>query len=203
MNEFIFVHDFSFYNRTMQTIIEPNEVLRDVAERLERGAIAYMLSGSMAMMYYATPRYTADIDIVLELNADKATKIPTLFEPDYYVPHNQIKAAVARRSMFNLIHHESSFKIDCIVKKDSEFQENAFANRQKVNYFDFDVWIIGKEDLIIAKLLWAKDSRSEFQMRDVVNLLKFGFEQSYIEGWTQKLNVNDLFEECLEKLKNE
>jgi len=48
----------------MTKIIEPIEVLRDVTERLDNGKIAYMLTGSMAMMYYATPRYTADIDIV-------------------------------------------------------------------------------------------------------------------------------------------
>ncbi|MDQ3324004.1 MAG: hypothetical protein M3525_16440 [Acidobacteriota bacterium] len=187
----------------MSEIIEPNEILRDVAERFESGGIAYMLSGSMAMMYYATPRYTADIDIVVELNAAKGKQIASLFEPDYYVPHNRIKDAIARQSMFNLIHHASSFKIDCFIKKNSEFQQNALENRQRVNYFDFEVWITDKEDLIISKLLWVKDTRSGFQMRDIVNLLKSGFEQFYIANWSEKLGVNDLFEECLEKLRNE
>jgi len=187
----------------MSIIIEPNEILRDVVERLENIEIVYMLSGSMAMMYYATPRYTADIDIVLELDASRAAKISTVFEPDYYVPHNRIRDAIARRSMFNLIHHASSFKIDCIIKKDTEFQQNAFVNRVKVNYFDFAVWIIGKEDLIISKLLWAKDTRSEFQIRDIVNLLKFGFEQSYIENWSEKLALKSMFAECLKKLRDE
>ncbi|MDQ6788169.1 MAG: hypothetical protein M3033_15295 [Acidobacteriota bacterium] len=185
----------------MREIIEPNEILRDVVERLESGGIAYMLSGSMAMMYYAVPRYTADIDIVLELNKGKAAEIPALFEPDYYVPHRRIKDAILRQSMFNLIHHESSFKVDCIIKKNSVFQENAFINRERVNYFDFEVWIIGKEDLIISKLLWAKESRSDFQARDIVNLMKFGFEKSYIEEWTKRLDVNDFFVECLNKLQ--
>ncbi len=194
-------NDFLQIQNKMSVIIEPNEILRDVVERLERGGIAYMLTGSMAMMYYATPRYTADIDIVIELNAEKMAEIPFLFEPDYYVPHNRIKDAVTRKSMFNLIHQASSFKIDCIVKKDSEFQQNAFAGRHKTNYADFDVWLIRKEDLIISKLLWAKDSRSDFQIRDIINLLKFGFEQSYIEIWSDKLGVNNLFFECLEKLR--
>lgn len=196
------VHDICFIIQfNMSEIIEPNKVLHDVVKRLESVKIAYMLTGSMAMMYYATPRYTADIDIVIELNAEKIIEISTLFEPDYYVPHKRITDAVNRKSMFNLIHQTSSFKIDCIIKKDSEFQQNAFENRQRVNYADFDVWLIRKEDLIISKLLWAKDSHSDFQIRDVVNLLKFGFEPSYIEIWSDKLGVNDLFAECLEKLK--
>lgn len=185
----------------MRMIIEPIEVLRDVVRRLDAGEIAYMLTGSMAMMYYATPRYTADIDIVIELDTVKSSRIPALFEPDYYVPHARIENAVRRKSMFNLIHHASFFKIDCIVRKDSEFQQTAFGNRQKVNYSDFEVWLVGKEDLIVSKLLWAKDSRSDFQIRDIINLLKFGFEKPYIENWSEKLGVGDLFAECLEKLR--
>lgn len=187
----------------MSEIIEPNEILRDVVERFKSLRVNYMLTGSMAMMYYATPRYTADIDIVIELHSDETAKISTVFEPDYYVPHNRIRDAVARPSMFNLIHHASSFKIDCIIKKDNEFQQNAFANRVKVNYFDFEVWIIRKEDLIISKLLWAKDTRSDFQMRDIINLMNFGFEKSYVENWSEKLGARDLLEDCLKKYRNE
>lgn len=38
---------------------EQNDVLRDCGERLERLGINYMLTGSMALVYYATPRSTA------------------------------------------------------------------------------------------------------------------------------------------------
>lgn len=42
------------------------DVLKDVCERLDRAGIAYMLTGSMAMNYYAQPRMTRDIDLVIE-----------------------------------------------------------------------------------------------------------------------------------------
>jgi N-acyl-D-aspartate/D-glutamate deacylase len=38
------------------------EVLEDVCARLEKARIEYMLTGSMAMTYYAQPRMTRDID---------------------------------------------------------------------------------------------------------------------------------------------
>ncbi|HTG43672.1 MAG TPA: hypothetical protein VK633_03990, partial [Verrucomicrobiae bacterium] len=38
-------------------------VVRDVSERLERGRIAYMLTGSMAMNYYAQPRMTREMQL--------------------------------------------------------------------------------------------------------------------------------------------
>lgn len=184
----------------MTNPIDPNEVLKDFSARLESAGIAYMLTGSMAMMHYAKPRFTADIDVVIELNSEQALEIPKLFEPDYYVPYGHVGQAVLRKSMFNLIHQESLFKVDCIVKKDTEFQKAAFENRKRVDYAGFEIHIITKEDLIISKLLWAKDSHSEFQLKDVGNLLKSNYDRDYVKDWTIKLGIQSLLEECLESL---
>lgn len=40
------------------------EVLADVADRLERIGVQYMLTGSFAMNLYAEPRMTRDLDLV-------------------------------------------------------------------------------------------------------------------------------------------
>lgn len=42
------------------------DVFKLVAERLERAGIAYMVSSSMTLNYYAQPRLTRDIDLVVE-----------------------------------------------------------------------------------------------------------------------------------------
>ncbi len=43
--------------------------LQDVCRRLDDAGIAYMLTGSLAMSYYARPRMTRDIDLVIALDA--------------------------------------------------------------------------------------------------------------------------------------
>ena len=43
------------------------DVLKLVASRLNAAGIPYMVSGSMALNFYATPRMTRDIDIVVEI----------------------------------------------------------------------------------------------------------------------------------------
>jgi hypothetical protein len=43
-------------------------VLKLVATPLNGAGIPYMLSGSMAMNYYAQPRMTRDLDLVVELS---------------------------------------------------------------------------------------------------------------------------------------
>jgi hypothetical protein len=57
------------------------DVIRDLASRLERGGNNYMLTGSFAMNYYALPRMTRDIDIVVALEQRDVDALITLFKP--------------------------------------------------------------------------------------------------------------------------
>ena len=41
------------------------DIVRDVSRKLDQAGIGYMLTGSIAMNYYAQPRMTRDIDIVI------------------------------------------------------------------------------------------------------------------------------------------
>ncbi len=98
------------------------DIVRDVSQRLDRAAIAYMLTGSMAMNYYAQPRMTRDIDMVVALGAADANKIVDLFRHDYYVSEDAVRDSIATESIFNLIHNESVIKVDCIVRKSTPYR---------------------------------------------------------------------------------
>lgn len=56
------------------------EALHAVVARLESAGIGYMLTGSVAMSYYAEPRMTRDIDFVVELNPGDERRVMQLFE---------------------------------------------------------------------------------------------------------------------------
>lgn len=49
--------------------------LRDVCARLDGAGIDYMLTGSLAMSYYARPRMTRDIDLVIALAASDTERL--------------------------------------------------------------------------------------------------------------------------------
>jgi arsenate reductase-like glutaredoxin family protein len=157
-----------------------------------------MLTGSFALNYYAQPRMTRDMDFVVALTPNDADSVVKLFEGDYYVPRNAVVRAIANQSLFNIIHSESIFKVDCIVRKNTEYRLLEFERRQQIHIDDMAIWIVSKEDLIISKLCWAKDSHSEFQMRDVRNLLKSGYDADYLQDWTKTLGLEMLLRECLE-----
>lgn len=161
----------------------------------------FMLTGSMAMMRYSVFRFTADVDVILELKTEDTKKIINILEPDYYVPHSAVSRAIFAGRMFNVIHQETAFKIDCVVKKSTDFQKNAFARRERTEFYGREIWIISKEDLIVSKLWLAKDSHSEKQLTDVKNLIRSGFDIDYIKKWTKDLGVDELFEQCLKEIE--
>ena len=130
------------------------DVIRDLAGRFAEGGIDYMLTGSLAMNYYAQPRMTRDIDVVVVLEAQDADMVVGLFGADYYVAREAIMCAVAHESVFNLIHQETVIKVDCIIRKSSDYRRLEF-ERRRVITFRFHRLDCEQEDLIISPLEWA------------------------------------------------
>ena len=173
------------------------DVLRDVSTKLSRAEIEYMLTGSFAMNYYAEPRMTRDIDMVVALEPKDSDLVVRMFEPEYYVPKDAVRRAIANEGQFNIIHTQGIIKVDFIVRKSEEYRRLEFDRRREVEVEDMKIWIVSKEDLIISKLYWARDSHSELQLGDVKNLLKSGYDNLYLTAWTENLGLSDLLRECL------
>lgn len=173
------------------------DVLRDVSLRLESGGISFMLTGSVAMNYYALPRMTRDIDLVVSLNETQADAFFRLFEREYYLDRQNVAHAISRCGMFNLIHNDAVIKVDCVVLKLDAYRQEEFARRRQINLGDFDTWIVSREDLVLSKLVWAKDSKSEMQLNDVRNLLSADCDREYLRSRAKILGVEELLEKRL------
>lgn len=151
---------------------EEAEVLKAVCRTLESGRIPYMITGSIAANFYAAPRMTRDIDIVLEIEKEDADKVVKLFENDFCVDRERVSEAVERQGIFNTLHNEYVIKIDWIVKKESSYRKLEFQRRRSVEFEGQRVSIVAPEGFILSKLSWAKESFSEMQRSDVKNLLR-------------------------------
>ena len=58
-------------------------ILKLVTERLDAAGIACMLTGSIAAGYYAQPRMTRDIDLIVEFVVANAERIAGAFTPEF------------------------------------------------------------------------------------------------------------------------
>ena len=167
------------------------------AERLDQAHIPYMLSGSVALSIYAQPRMTRDVDFVIDINEGQVNAFLELFEADCYVDRESVLEAVRSRGMFNVIHQAWVVKADFVVRKDQPFRKVEFERRRTVTIEGKDLSVVTAEDLLLSKLHWAKNSRSELQLGDARNLIlsESNLDWPYIRQWAEKLSVLDLLRE--------
>ena len=171
---------------------EELETLRDMTARLESAGIDYMLTGSVALNCYAQPRMTRDIDLVVAFLLKDAERIEKVLGEDYYVSQEAAREAVLHQSSFNAIHQRSLIKVDFMIRKNEEYRRHEFTRRARVRLEGFEVWVVGKEDLILSKLHWARESHSQRQLADVENLIATGCNMDYLRIWSAKLNLTDM-----------
>jgi hypothetical protein len=165
-------------------------LINRVCKYLDEKQIAYMISGSIAMNLYAVPRLTRDVDIVIELESGEVDDFLALFENTYFSKES-VFLEVERKGMFNIIDFETGFKVDFILRKETEYGRVAFQRRKIIDEFDAKVYVISIEDLIIAKLIWIQQLQSEKQLDDIRNLLENPeIDKEYLMGWIKKLKIN-------------
>jgi hypothetical protein len=172
-------------------------ILKLVTSRLDAAGISHMLTGSIAAGYYAQPRMTRDVDVVVELGPGDAQRVADLFTPEFLVDAETVAVAIARRSIFHLIDVAAAVKVDFIIRKDLPYRREEFRRRRPAMIDGQQMWLVAPEDLILSKLEWARDSRSELQLRDVRALLRAVqvLDQVYLERWARDLSIADLLHE--------
>jgi hypothetical protein len=167
------------------------EVLKLITGRLDAAGLPYMITGSIAAGFYGQPRMTRDIDIVAVLHPQDATRLARLLEPEFVSDVDVIRDAIGSRRMFSVVHREALQKVDIIVRDDRDYEIEKFERRKRVAVDDQSMWMISPEDLVLSKLLWAKDSPSELQFRDVraVIALQPRLDWTYLDRWAVRLTV--------------
>jgi hypothetical protein len=165
------------------------DVLNCVSEGLSARSLPFMLTGSFALAYYATPRMTRDLDIVVALVAGDVEALLSTFSSDFYIDADTVRAAIQNERLFNMMHLSSGIKVDLIVRKSSEYRLTEFARRQRVTLGSVLTWIVSREDLILSKLVWSLDSGSDLQLRDVRQLLAGPIDLDYLNRWAPVVGV--------------
>lgn len=176
---------------------EELNVLTKVCESLNKIGVDYMITGSIAANFYTVPRMTRDIDIIIELNIDKVSQIYKAFQDEFYIDEEMVIEEVRRNGIFNIIHNQTLVKVDFIILKDTPYRNLELNRRRSITIEDVTAYIVSPEDLIISKLIWAKDSHSEIQLNDVRNILEDvkSMDIEYLEKWVNELGIGAIYKE--------
>lgn len=113
-------------------------------------------------------------------------------EDQYYVSHEAAIDAYQRSSLFNVIDFASGWKIDFILRKSRDFNQVEFERRAPTNLSGTIVYVAAPEDVLIAKLEWAKLADSERQIEDAAGIIRTqgnDLDTLYIDRWVQALGL--------------
>jgi hypothetical protein len=185
--------------------MEQSELLRYVVDVLERLGIAYLVTGSTATIAYGEPRFTNDIDIIVDLNyTDVADLCRSFPAPDFYLSDTSVRQAIHHRSQVNLLHPASGLKVDLIIRQETAFDESRFARGIRLRTgVDFEATFASPEDVIVKKLVYYRDGGSEKHLRDITGVLRVSGERvdrAYIEHWVARFGLEDIWRAVLDRL---
>ena len=148
------------------------EIFRRIVGALEATGIPYMLTGSFASSHHGTPRATQDIDLVIAPTEDQLrTLLRQLPDTEYYVSEESALGALTRRGQFNVLDLKTGWKVDLILRKDRDFSRTELARRETAELRGVRLQIATAEDVLQAKMEWAKIGGSERQLEDAAGIL--------------------------------
>lgn len=165
-----------------------------VTAALDRADVRYVIVGSMAAARWGVARTTRDIDLVLLLDPLVVDDVLALLErDDVYVPIDGAREALAHGGSFNVLHTTSGGKIDLfVVAPDDGFERSRLDRAVQADVLGLASWVATAEDVILAKLRWRLDSRSEVQWRDCVEITAVQeLDHAYLWRWAPVLGVVD------------
>jgi hypothetical protein len=139
--------------------------------QIEELGLPYAIGGSMAASAYGTPRFTRDVDIVVDLPLEKVSAFAARFpHADFYIDEAVIREAVRDRSQFNIIHHESGVKVDIYIPAEA-IQQNQIKRARRLVSESGEANYSPPEELIIMKLDYYQYGQPQRHLEDIVSLL--------------------------------
>ena len=185
--------------------MEQVDLARVVVQALEELRIPYMIVGSYGSGAWGEPRFTQDVDVVIELRYEEIEALCAKFpEADFYISSDAARQAVARGGLFNLIHSTSGNKVDFIIPRKDAWSKGQLARRRRVQIPpDLLTYVASPEDIIISKMSWYREGGSEKHLRDITGILKVSgaeVDMAYVKEWAEKLGLTEIWQAILRRL---
>src|SRR5262249_8677231 len=165
-----------------------------VVQTCERLKLPYFVTGSMASMAWGEPRFTLDVDMVVELPSRKVAEFCDAFPPpDFHVDPQTAMEAARGPGQFDIKYVAEGVKADIIVFSDTPFNESRLARARRIELpGSGSVIVSAPEDVILKKLQFFKIGESEKHLRDIASIYKTRGDQldiAYLDKWCLRIAV--------------
>ncbi|MBI2063398.1 MAG: nucleotidyltransferase [Candidatus Yanofskybacteria bacterium] len=186
--------------------MEQQDLIKKIGEILNRLKIPYIITGGIAVVIWGRPRFTADIDVVIELLPEKLNKLAKellAIDKDVYINEEAMRDALERHGEFNFIHPSTALKVDFWILKKDIYSREQIKRRVSKKIGDKNIYFISPEDLILSKLLWYQKTQSTRQLEDIESIFKFQkkLDLDYLKKWSGIQSTHEILRN-FHKVKN-
>jgi hypothetical protein len=159
--------------------------------------VRYMVTGSVAAIFYGEPRLTHDVDLVLVLGIGSVKRFVASFPDDeYYCPPKEVIGIELKREThahFNLIHHATGLKADCYLFTGDALHRWAL---DRSRWLEIEpgcsINLAPPEYVILRKLEYFKEGGSQKHLKDIAGILSILGEDIDFQFLKQEINVRGL-----------
>ena len=138
---------------------------RELFKILNRHKVRYLVVGAYAVIFYAEPRYTKDIDIWIDPTLKNAENLySALTEFGAPLKDITVKDFANKKTIYQI--GVAPVRIDIMASISGQTFPEAWKNRRKTKYADIAINIIGVKDLIRSK----KNTGRPLDLNDIAQL---------------------------------
>lgn len=123
---------------------------------------------------------------------------------EVYVPEVAASDAVAHGGSFKVLDPANGGKVDLFMTDAGDaFTESRIGRRIRAEVFGVECWVATAEDVVLAKLRWRLESRSEVQWRDCTEIAASNdLDLDYLRMWGAEIGVTGDLEALLDATGN-
>ncbi len=190
-------------------MIAAADAFEPLRSALEQAGIRFAVGGSWASAAFGEPRFTNNVDILVEFTAHNLELFLSELPATFYTDAWEAREALRRGRPFNAIYMPAPFKFDF-------FPADAFPLGAKEldraivldsGLSNRPAPFVTPEDILLSKLHWYKAGGevSEVQWRDIEGIVRARgtrLDRTYLGRGAADLGVSDLLERALPDIQN-
>lgn len=173
-------------------------VLSLTLQAIENAGVAYAIAGSFAAGMFGEPIADLTINIILRATPQQAVAVGQSLAPRFYTPEDRLAVAARRGDMMNVIDVATSLKLDLSFVRDDAFLQTVLlrSGEREFGSSGRSFRFVTPEDIILMKLEWRKDTKSQKQWDNVLSVMrvqrnrldwKYMYDQAEALGVTEVL----------------
>ena len=132
-----------------------NSDFKDLLRSLNEEGAEYLIIGGYALMEYAEPRFTKDLDVWIMTSPSNSRRVFSALQK-FGAPLQDLTTEDLETPGWVYQIGVAPLRIDILTSADGVDFGEAWSRRTEVHYGDVPAWVVSKQDLIANKLATAR-----------------------------------------------